>query len=576
MIDINQALQNVLKAVYGKDVRQSIHDAIYQINQNANEAVDLAQIKFGADITSPTSPVEGYIEKTVYFNIVTGIIWRLEGGSWSRLGSMKTINDIKKTGTSGLEDTYTITYNDGTISTYTIKNGEKGTSIENIRLVSTVGNINHYEVLLSDGTTTPNGFDVTNGIDGVSITNITLASTVGNVKNYDVNLSNGQKTPNGFSVADGISNYIYIRYSANFDGQGMVTVPSDQTVYIGICVTTQPSAPTDPAVYSWVRFIGKSGTGTGDMLKSDFSTIYDKVVDKAAALFDGTREISANQLMTKDDYAEAELPGVVKQAAGLVDKENNKEADTEILANFSEDENGLKYKGEKVGGEVLVDDETITKNEAGELEVADAITAKLPKTAPTTDKVGYVPTIQEDGSVDWSKGGSDIEEPTDLEKGIIGGDEWTQRTYIVGETCIHNNKVWWCILDTNTEPIESDIHWKVLSLKSINSSLEPLEMNCIPLGKCVNSSTEIKATKVGKTVFLTGVMGFNSAPSAGESIFKLPFIPNQRLRLMVYDNNEPIKTHLIINKSDDFSTFTMASATSTSLLYINSFYMTDD
>lgn len=389
MIDINQALQNVLKAVYGRDVRQSIHDAIYQINQNADEAVELSQIKFGNEVTGPTSPIGDYIERTVYFNVVTGIIWRLYGGSWSRLGSMRTIDNIKKTKTEGLIDTYTIYYNDGNVETYTITNGEKGTSIEDIRLVSTVGNISHYDVVLSDGTTTPNGFDVSNGVDGVSITNISLASTVGNVKNYDVNLSNGQKTPNGFSVSDGVSNYIYIRYSAAFDGQGMVTVPTDQTVYIGICVTTQPSAPTDPAVYSWVRFIGKSGTGSGDMLKSDYSTLYDKVVDKAAALFDGTKEVSASQLMAKDDYAEAELPGVVKKAAGLVDKKNNKEADTEVLANFSEDENGLKYKGEKVGGEVLVDDETITKNEAGELEVAGSLAAKLSK-------------LDENGQMDYS------------------------------------------------------------------------------------------------------------------------------------------------------------------------------
>ena len=29
MIDISTALQNILKAVYGRDVRESIHDAIY-------------------------------------------------------------------------------------------------------------------------------------------------------------------------------------------------------------------------------------------------------------------------------------------------------------------------------------------------------------------------------------------------------------------------------------------------------------------------------------------------------------------------------------------------------------------
>jgi len=36
------------------------------------------------------------------------------------------INNIKKTDTSGLVDTYTITYTDGTTSTYTVTNGKDG------------------------------------------------------------------------------------------------------------------------------------------------------------------------------------------------------------------------------------------------------------------------------------------------------------------------------------------------------------------------------------------------------------------------------------------------------------------
>lgn len=371
MIDINTALQNILKAIYGKDVRQSIHDAIYQINQNANEAIDLAQIKFGTDIIDPTSPVGDYIEGTVYFNVATGIIWKLSGGSWSQLGTMKTIDNIEKTSTSGLVDTYTISYNDGTTTNYTVTNGEKGTSVVNITKVSTTGNVDHYDVNLSDGTRTPNGFDVANGI---SITDISLESTVGNVKNYNVKLSDGSKTPTGFSIADGVSSYVYIRYSANFDGSGMVTVPSDQTVYIGICVTTQSTAPTDPAVYSWVRFIGKSGTGSGDMLASDYATLYAKTVDRAAALYDGNKEISADQLMDKSTYADADLTETVKKATTLVDKVNSKEADTEVLAKFSENEGQLQYNGEAI---TAVDGDTITRNDANELTLASDVTTKL-------------------------------------------------------------------------------------------------------------------------------------------------------------------------------------------------------
>lgn len=410
MIDISTALSNILKAVYGKQVRESIHDAIYQINQNANEAVDLAQIRFGADVTSPTSSVEGYTEGVIYFNVLTGIIWKLSGGSWDPLGSMKSIKEIRKTATQGNVDTYTIYYNDETTGGFVVRNGEQGVSVVNITKTDSAAGVDYYEVNLSDGSTTPNGFAVTNGKDGVSVSNITLESTVGDTKNYSVNLSDGTKTPNGFSVKDGTSNYVYIRYSASFDGQGMVTVPTDNTVYIGICVSTQSTAPTDPAVYSWVRFIGKSGTGSGDMLSSDFVTIYKNtfVVDNAAALFDGQKQILANELLNKTDYASNGLAGTVDKATQLVDKENSKVADTKVLANFTDDGTGLKYKGEKVGGEVAVDEETITTNEDGELTLNSEVSAKIPNQVPTVSDKGKAPIVQEDGTVAWGTVASDI------------------------------------------------------------------------------------------------------------------------------------------------------------------------
>lgn len=38
------------------------------------------------------------------------------------------IANISKTGTSGLVDTYTITYTDGTTTTFTVTNGQNGTN----------------------------------------------------------------------------------------------------------------------------------------------------------------------------------------------------------------------------------------------------------------------------------------------------------------------------------------------------------------------------------------------------------------------------------------------------------------
>ena len=83
------------------------------------------------------------------------------------------IVSIEKTGTSGLVDTYTILYTDGTSTTFTVTNGEKGdkgdtgatgatgNGIAGITLTSTSGAVKTYTILYTDGTSTT--FDVTDG-----------------------------------------------------------------------------------------------------------------------------------------------------------------------------------------------------------------------------------------------------------------------------------------------------------------------------------------------------------------------------------------------------------------------------
>ncbi|MDY5640992.1 MAG: hypothetical protein SPF36_07815 [Lachnospiraceae bacterium] len=408
MIDISTALQNILKAVYGRDVRESIHDAIYQIDANANEAIDLAQIKFGTAVNSPTDPIAGFTENSVYLNVNTGIMWRLEGGSWVKKGTFKSIDSISLSGTSGLIDTYTITFTDGSTSNYSVKNGADGKSITGITKTSTSGNVDHYDVNLSDGTTT-SGFDVTNGTngtDGKSIANISLASTSGNVKNYDVFLDDGTKTPTGFSVEDGASSYLHIRYSSSFDGTGMVTTPTDSTVYIGILVSTSSVAPTNPSLYSWVRFIGKSGTGSGDMLATDYATKYPNTVDKAAALYDGTDEILANQLMKKSVY-DADGDGVVDNAEHATNADSVGNADTPLLEKLSDNSGKLNYNGNalmlemaQLANQAKLGEFVVNKigNNVKELALHSNITTKLSK-------------LNSDGTLDFSNVGS---KPTTL------------------------------------------------------------------------------------------------------------------------------------------------------------------
>ena len=71
------------------------------------------------------------------------------------------ITSITKTGTSGLVDTYTITFQDGNTATFTVTNGK---SIVSIAKTATSGLVDTYTITFNDSTTTT--FQVTNGKNG--------------------------------------------------------------------------------------------------------------------------------------------------------------------------------------------------------------------------------------------------------------------------------------------------------------------------------------------------------------------------------------------------------------------------
>lgn len=71
------------------------------------------------------------------------------------------IKEIKKTSTSVLADTYTITLTDGTTSTFSVTNGK---GIASISKTGTSGLVDTYTIRFNDGTTST--FTVTNGAKG--------------------------------------------------------------------------------------------------------------------------------------------------------------------------------------------------------------------------------------------------------------------------------------------------------------------------------------------------------------------------------------------------------------------------
>ena len=127
MANISTYLAAILSAVYGEDVRGSIHDAIEIINE-VGEVV----FSTGTDITSASSSSTGYYDKSLYLNTDTYELWKCIGtDTWQSLGVLKGntgvgISSIQKTSTAGLVDTYTITYTDGNTDTFTVTNGADG------------------------------------------------------------------------------------------------------------------------------------------------------------------------------------------------------------------------------------------------------------------------------------------------------------------------------------------------------------------------------------------------------------------------------------------------------------------
>lgn len=115
------------------------------------------------------------------------------------------IASVEKTASSGLVDTYTITYTDGTTSTFSVTNGAAGADgrgISNIKKISSVENIDTYRINYTDGSFSL--FNVTNGENGApgrGIVNIIKDSSEGLVDTYEITYTDG--TSDFFEVTNG-------------------------------------------------------------------------------------------------------------------------------------------------------------------------------------------------------------------------------------------------------------------------------------------------------------------------------------------------------------------------------------
>lgn len=92
---------------------------------------------------------------------------------------------------------------------------------------------------------------------------------------YEITGDKGDQGIQGPVGADGTSTYFYVRYSANANGNPMVTTPDGSTQYMGVASTTSNIAPTSYTDYTWSRTKGNTGEkGTAGATGADGKTTY--------------------------------------------------------------------------------------------------------------------------------------------------------------------------------------------------------------------------------------------------------------------------------------------------------------
>ena len=264
MISIKQALYNVLHSRYGRDVRQSIHDAIYQIDENANEAVQTAKaMGVGTDISSPTASSTGYVAGNLYLNNSTWDLWQCIGtDSWVNKGNIKGATGVK--GADGINYYIHIRYSDK--------------------------------------------------YDGTGFTASPTASSeymgvyYGTSQTAPTNKQDYQWT--SYVGASGTSAYVHIMYSENADGTGFVSIPTPLCKYIGFYSGPLSSPPANKSYYTWSEYVGKSGTGSGDMTAAEYapSGVYGKVDNAIKADNVGNADTSLLEKLT-DSYGKLNYNG---------------------------------------------------------------------------------------------------------------------------------------------------------------------------------------------------------------------------------------------------------------------------
>ena len=199
MADISQYLQAIMSAVYGEDVRGSIHDAIEIIN-DVSEVV----LTLGTAVTSASSPTTGFYKDSVYLNTDTGDMWVCTGSGWTNKGNTKgaqgtpgasaTIAVGTVTGGATASVTNVGTENDA-IFDFVLPKGDKGDTGDSLTANSSHSGTNTTVNILNASTSAlVNSFQVPDGAQGPSgngIASVVKVGTSGLIDTYQINFTDG-------------------------------------------------------------------------------------------------------------------------------------------------------------------------------------------------------------------------------------------------------------------------------------------------------------------------------------------------------------------------------------------------
>ena len=149
----------------------------------------------------------------------------------------RAITSVEKISTSGLVDTYKISFSDNTSTNFTVTNGS---SIKSIAKTATSGLTDTYTVTLTDGTTST--FTVKNGNGIASITLQSGTHAAGTTDTYKITFDNGEFTT--FSVYNGMngSGSVVTVNTKTPDASGNVTLTGDDIHVSASDATTIPEA----------------------------------------------------------------------------------------------------------------------------------------------------------------------------------------------------------------------------------------------------------------------------------------------------------------------------------------------